>query len=158
MNLNRLARRDELAREHQLGRLELQCTPMTFKVWTILIVVAVGLVLAVATRNLTLVVLSLPASLVMASIIYLLNDRAVYLYTRGLVFLGGIRKRVVLWGDIREVKVETWAGRYGPDSRLAIYLKDGTTMSTPATSTTSQGSASPSMLENFIEGKMRPND
>jgi len=154
MNLNRLARRDELAREHQLGRLELQCTPIGFKGWAILIVVAVGLVLAVATRNLTLVVLSLPASLGMVSLIYLLNDRSVYLYTRGLIFLGGTRKRVVLWGDVRQVKVETWVKRGNTSSRLAIYLKDGTTIRTPSTSITSLASASSSMLEQFIEGKI----
>jgi len=171
MNQKQRARRDELAREHQLGHLELQSTGMTFKriaMFSVVLVavalLAVGLVLGIAVWPASIgqfVSVFILTSLIIfglmvpgAFLVYLGNNITVSLYTRGLVYLGVTRERVALWEDIRKVRIQPSA-RGRPS--VVISLKE----STPGMTTTmwsptlcSPGSASAYALAEFITGHL----
>jgi hypothetical protein len=167
MNQKQRARRDELAREHQLGQLELQSSGMAFRrvalfavVLVVVALLAVGLVIGIAVgpdsigqfvsvfilTSLIIFGLAVPGSF----LVYLVNNITVSLYTRGLVYLGVTRETVALWEDIRKVRIIP-STRGSPS--VVILLRDRTTgLTTRVRSPTlcSAGSASASALAEFI--------
>ena len=167
MNQKQRARRDELAREHQLGHLELQSSGMAFRRVALFAAVlvgaallAVGLVIGIAVgpdsrgqfasgfllTSLIIFGLAVPGSI----LVYLVNNSTVSLYTRGLVYLGARRETVALWEDIRKVRVIP--STHGSPS-VVILLRERTTgLTTRVRSPTlcSAGSASASALAKFI--------
>lgn len=171
MNPKKLARRDELAREHKLGKLVLQRTVMTFKRWVIITggsmlgFYAILVVIVVLTHSTTarpgtdsaeyivgemlgvLAVTGVPLVL-WFSFYYRMNNSTVSLYTNGLVYLGGNRERVALWRDISWVQTVT--GLRGSSYRV-IHLTDGTRIR--LTNLPARGSARLDTLEKFIQEK-----
>jgi len=170
MTPKKLARRDDLAREHNLGKLELQRTIMTFKRWVLIMVgfmVGLYVILAVivfltlphatsaktGTDSAGLIFGEMIAAVLMLcvpgfSFVYLTNNRTVALYTRGLVYLGVNKERVALWKDVSWV--QTVAGLRGSSYRV-IHLSDGTRLR--LTNLPARGSASLDTLEKFIQKK-----
>ena len=170
MTPKKLARRDDLAREHNLGKLELQRTIMTFKRWVLIMVgfmVGLYVILAVivfltlphatsaktGTDSAGLIFGEMIAAVLMLcvpgfSFVYLTNNRTVALYTRGLVYLGANKERVALWKDVSWV--QTVAGLRGSSYRV-IHLSDGTRLR--LTNLPARGSASLDTLEKFIQKK-----
>jgi hypothetical protein len=180
MNQKQRARRDELAREHQLGQLELQSTGMTFIRVAMFAVglggvalLAVGFVIGRAYWPDAIgqfASVFIPTSLILFGLlvpgtflVYLVNHITVSLYTRGLVYLGVTRERVALWEDIHRVRViPSLRGR----PSVVILLRERTTgLPTRVWSPTlcSPGSASAYAVAEFITGnlsgkKARPDD
>jgi len=150
-----LARRDELAREYHLGKLELYCTPLISESWAIYGRVIAGVALALLV--LVIIIFHVQAQVAFAalvvvgffSLIFLSDRTSVYVYSNGLVCFRGSEGRVVHWEEIRKVWISG-----GTKSGPALYAKlnDGTKISFPAIS--SQGSASNKDIQQFIEGNM----
>ena len=153
-----LARRDELARENQLGKLELYRTPLTFRERVILRAVFGGfalLVLIVLGANGHLlfgILLGLVISFYLFPLVQSPIDRNdVYIYTNGLVcFNSSGGEQIVHWGEIREVgSVGGGRSRSGYDY---VKLNDGTSIRLPEFG--SLGSANFGVLKRFIEEKI----
>ncbi len=107
MNQERLAQRDKMAQEHQLGVLEMQCTPMTIKGWAIftggivggylLIWLALVYFLGNFIWSLQVGGIMLLVLLGVMSLVYLVicfSNETVYIYTNGLVYLNWLRSGV----------------------------------------------------------------
>jgi hypothetical protein len=161
-----LAQRDELARENHLGELVLYRTPWISVGKAIYARVIAGVALALLLLlscillvswvtvlgplgpvTFVLVVLFF-VLLVLFYVIFLTDDTAIYVYSKGLVCLRRSGGRVVHWGEIRQVKI---AG-YGRSTRLSARLNDGSRI--PFPNTFSHGSTSYRHLQQFIEGKI----
>ena len=173
MNSKKLARRDDLAREHKLGKLELQRAAMSFKRWVLITggsmlgfyaILAVIVFLAQAhsanagsgTENSAnifdvmigmLFIVCVPL-LLWFSFYYMLNNTTISLYTRGIVSLSVNKEKVALWKDISWV--QTVRGVRGSTYRV-IHLSDGTRIR--LTNLPARGSASFDALEKFIQQK-----
>ena len=170
MTRKKLARRDELAREHNLGKLELQRTVMTFKRWALITgggmvgfyaILAVIVVLTLphattarpGTDSAGLILGEMAAAVLMIgvpgfSFVYLMNNQSVALCTRGLIYFGVTREQVALWKDVSWV--QTVRGMRGSSYRV-IHLSDGTRIR--LTNLPARGSASLDALEKFIQEK-----
>jgi hypothetical protein len=170
MTRKKLARRDELARDHHLGNLELQRTVMSFKRWVLITggcmvgfyaILAVIAVLTLPhattarpeTDSIGLLLGEMLAAILILcvpgfSFVYLTNNRRVALYTRGMVYLGVTSERVALWKDISWI--QTVKGLRGSSYRV-IHLSDGTRIR--LTNLPTRESASLDRLEKFIQEK-----
>ena len=165
-----LAQRDELAREHQLGRLEMQRTPRTCKEWALhfggilagcsLLWIAVvsfsGASLIESfprldTLGFAIFAIFLCGLLVLPAIVHSFTCSTVYLYTHGLVYLNRSRSGVARWEEIERVDLQRDEG----SSTLDVYLKDGTRISF-LPNNTSRGSARLSTLHTFIHKRVPP--
>jgi hypothetical protein len=82
------------------------------------------------------------------SFYYRMNNTAISLYTRGIVYLSVNRESVALWKDISWV--QTVVGFRGSSYRV-IHLSDGTRIR--LTNLPARGSASFDTLEKFIQEK-----
>ena len=173
MNPKKLARRDDLAREHTLGKLELQRTVMSFKRWvfitggSVLGLYAILAVIVFLTHNLSstagsgtegsgsifdviigvLFIICVPL-LLWFYFYYRMNNTSIFLYTGGIVYLSAIRERVAIWKDISWI--QTVSGLRGSSYRV-IHLSDGTRIR--LTNLPARGSASFDTLEKFIQKK-----
>ena len=173
MNPKKLARRDDLAREHTLGKLELQRTVMSFKRWvfitggSVLGLYAILAVIVFLTHNLSstagsgtegsgnifdviigvLFIICVPL-LLWFSFYFRMNNTTLSLYTRGIVYLSVNREGVALWKDISWVQTTIGFRR---SSYRVIHLSDGTKIR--LTNIPAPGSASFDTLEKFIQEK-----
>lgn len=117
-----LARRDELAQENHLGKLEMYRTPMTFRGRVILGAVFGGLALLAfivlgASGHLLLRIFHAILFGLIISLFPLassLTDRNyVYVYTNGLVcFNSSGGEQIIHWGEIRKVGWGSWPNTY----------------------------------------------
>jgi hypothetical protein len=162
-----LARRDELARENQLGELAMYRTPMTFRGRVILGAVFGGLALLFlsgvvaygqAANPIGFQGFPTPVAVIFYAILvslipvgYSLTDRNyVYVYTNGLVcFNSSGGEQIIHWGEIDKVGRAWWGSR---NPAIYVKLNDDTRMKLPTLG--SHGSASNGALQQFIEGKM----
>ena len=170
MSQTRLAQRDELASEHQLGRFEMQRTPRTFKEWALLFGgILAGCYLSLlavfyfsgasfiesfphsGTIVTTIFAIFLFGLLVLPAIIHSFTCFAVYIYTNGLIYLNRSRSGVARWEEIERVDLQRDEG----SSALDVYLKDGTRISF-LPNNTSRGSARLSTLHTFIHKRVPP--
>lgn len=162
-----LARRDELAQENHLGKLEMYRTPMTFRGRVILgavfgclaLLFLSGMVAFGQAANPigfqgfpTPVAVIVPVILVsLIPVGYSLTDRNyMYVYTNGLVcFNSSGGEQIIHWGEIHEVGRAWWGSR---NPAIYVKLNDDTRMKLPTLG--SRGSASNGALQQFIEAKM----
>jgi hypothetical protein len=181
MDQTTLAQRDELASEHQLGRLEMQRTPRTFKAWALLFggILAGCFLLYMAviyfsglpfsksflqslTIDVAIFAISLFGLLFIPGIVHSFTYSTVYIYTNGLVYLNRDRSGVARWEEIERVDPQR-DGSAERSSTLDVYLHDGTRISfLPGTRISflpiyaSRGSASLSALHTFIHQRISP--
>lgn len=170
MTRKKQARRDELARKHNLGKLELQRAVITLKRW--IFITGAGMlsfyafmaVIAILTTPHTanadtggdsavLIFVEIAVALLIICVpgftyVYIVNDRTVALYTRGLVYLGVRRERVALWKDVSWVQ-KAPAMRGG--SYRVIHLTDGTRLR--LTNLPDRESAKLNTMEEFIQAR-----
>ncbi len=173
MDLTTLSQRDELAIEHQLGILEMQRTPMTFKEWAILFVgILAGCFLCwlavvffsgasfiesfprpltIETAILGIFIFGL---LLIPAIVHSFTCSTVYIYTNGLVYLNRSRSGFACWEELERVDLQ----RGDSAERLStfdVYLNDGTRIRfVPIYA--SRGSASLSTLNTYIHERVPP--
>ena len=173
MDQTTLAQRDELASDHQLGRLEMQRTPRTFKAWALLFggILAGCFLLSIAVVYFSrlsfiegfswalaigdaIFAISLFGLLFIPAIVRSFTCSTVYIYTNGLVYLNRDRSGVARWEEIERVDLQH-DGSAERSSTLDFYLHDGTRISfLPIYA--SRGSASLSTLHTFIHQRVPP--
>ena len=166
MNQQRLARINEMAREHQLGVFEMHRIPRMFMGYVMFNAGIIGAMLAVLaffvaisgipfTQFLSVAgIFILPvygAVFIFYIVIYFTDNTDVYIYTNGLVYLYRDRSGVARWEDIRQVNIRP---DFRSNSTLDVYLSDGIRIKFPMYA--SRDSTDTDTLKKFIEERMTP--